>query len=251
MKTNAPYQTLKVNELKGLLRKKKIKFTGKEKKADLIKLLNKYDKQREHLTDIDEKQKSNTSVLMGDKKINTDNNKNEKFFDAEEIIPERYNETKIVLLVKDPHWVFAYWETSDNDMEKLKNIDAYKWVLRVYNENEESFDIVVTDTAVNWYINVPESGRSYYVDLGIVDKKGDFILVATSNKITTPPGKISDIIDEEWMIVEEEFEELYKMIANGNVGGSSEVLLKKFLNKLEKELSSVHLSSWSSSKHAD
>ncbi len=173
--------------------------------------------------------------------------KNISMQDQEEIIPEKYNETKIVLLVKDPKWLFAFWEIKDNDIIKFKNM---RLTLRVYNAAENTyFDIGVTDDASNWYINVPESGKNWFVEIGVLDDNNNFILIARSNTVATPPDKISDVVDEEWMIIEKDFYKLYKHILDTDSGGSSESVIAKFLNQIDKERININSSNISQQEH--
>ena len=60
-------------------------------------------------------------------------------------------------------------------------------------------------------------------DLGFLTPDGRFILVSRSNQTLLPPGKISDIIDDKWMIVEGDFQKLLKLSGADYIGlGASE-----------------------------
>ena len=103
--------------------------------------------------------------------------------------PTGYGDNKIVLLVRDPWWIFAYWEVlrckEEDVVRKIEsNGDASaKSVLRVYDVTDVSFngknanaffDIDLKGLTANWYINVGTPDRSWVVDIGIVSKRGDF-----------------------------------------------------------------------------
>ncbi len=75
------------------------------------------------------------------------------------------------------------------------------------------FDIAINDAAKNWYVNVGNPGRSYCIDIGLVLADGRFVLFARSNFVTTPIDGPSLITDEEWMIVEDDFNKLYGLSA--------------------------------------
>ena len=36
-------------------------------------------------------------------------------------IPDRYNETKIMLILRDPLWAFAYWDIKETEIKDLKS----------------------------------------------------------------------------------------------------------------------------------
>ncbi len=138
-------------------------------------------------------------------------------------IPEEYGDTKIVLLIQDPYWLHAYWEIGDDTRGKLglmpRGGHGKKMVMRVYDitgvdnfdgTNYVSFrDIEVNDFTRNWYFEgAPD--RAFVVDLGVVEPPDRFILIARSNIVRTPRDTVSDRTDEEWMIVGEDFERIFK-----------------------------------------
>ncbi len=48
-------------------------------------------------------------------------------------IPERYNETIIVMMLRDPLWAFAYWDIKDKERDILKEKDGFQGLfLRIY-----------------------------------------------------------------------------------------------------------------------
>jgi len=155
--------------------------------------------------------------------------------------PRAYGDNKIVLIVRDPHWIYSYWEIRESKYEEVKNIlggdfNRAKEILRVHDATLQpwkSFDITVSYGARNWYINVPEANRTYIVDIGFLAPDGRFIPMARSNAVTTPRDGMSDIIDEEWMIVD--FERIYALSGGFGIGKSSgeiRELMKKHLFEL-------------------
>ena len=150
--------------------------------------------------------------------------------------PSGYGDNRIVLIVRDPHWVFAYWETKDRQQEKI---------LRVYDTDSwSSFDIEITGGARNWYIKVPAPNRTYCVDIGYKTPDGKFVAVARSNWVTTPLDRMSDVIDERWMIPD--CERMYALSGGFGIGrGSMEIheLMKK---RFQEESASGWVSSISS-----
>jgi hypothetical protein len=140
-------------------------------------------------------------------------------------LPFGYGDDKIVICVRDPLWVYSYWEltllTLDNLKKKYGN-DFYnaRKVLRVYDVTgvnfdgknyNRFFDIDIAYEAGNRYINTAAPGRSWCVDLGFIMPNGEFVMILRSNIIHTPLDGPSWITDEEWMIPEEMFARLYGM----------------------------------------
>jgi len=156
---------------------------------------------------------------------------------------DEYGADRLVLLVRDPYWIFAYWEITPE-----KNQNAWfsipeperhnaRKVLRVYDVTgidfngfnaNSSFDIELNDWANNWYINVPASGCSYCADIGIRKGDGHFLLMLRSNFVSTPPDTISGAGEFE-MMTEEELARLYLKKGTKTNGKSVAQLVKEHL----------------------
>lgn len=142
-----------------------------------------------------------------------------------EELPFQYDMDRIVVLVRDVRWIYAYWELKGTTVERLKNelgdnFFSAKRVLRVYDVSHiifnglnahTFFDVYVNDLANNWYIDTAGPGRSWCVDFGLLLSDGRFITILRSNTVHTPLDGPSWITDEEWMIPEEMFARLYGM----------------------------------------
>lgn len=173
-------------------------------------------------------------------------------------LPLSYNETAIVLLVRDPYWIYTYWDFHPKLQEELAQIfhgwEKVPLALRVHNlsriksgaDGPGYYDIGINHVANNWYINVEEAGKEYQVELGYYDPDGNFRVLARSNRVTTPPDRISDVVDEQWMIVEEDFRRLYRLAGGAGWGDSSVELVESLLKRLEREVGSGAVSSISS-----
>lgn len=176
-----------------------------------------------------------------------------------EELPSAYGETRIVIMVRDPHWLFAYWEITDARKMDIEREARAGWgdlrkVLRVYDVTDiefngtnahKHFDIDITSETGNWYIRVGEANRSWCVDLGVITADGRFIVIARSNVVVTPREGASDVIDEEWMSIEEEFLKLYGLWGGFAGASPGKAQIRKLLKeRLEKELSSGAVSSF-------
>ena len=141
-------------------------------------------------------------------------------------LPYQYDRDRIVLQVRDPWWIHAYWEVSNATLERLRNelkdefYNRAKRVLRVYDVSRivfngqnahRFFDIQINEYTNNWYIDTGGAGRSWCVDLGLLLAGGRFITIVRSNTVYTPLEGPSWITDEEWMIPEDMFARLYGM----------------------------------------
>ncbi|MHC4915891.1 MAG: DUF4912 domain-containing protein [Planctomycetota bacterium] len=134
--------------------------------------------------------------------------------------------------MRDPRCVFVYWELGGSGYQRARDSLAGElaggvWVLRLIKVRADRFfDVPVDPACGNWYLHV-EPGERYQVKIGLVLPSGSFHEVAASQEVVTPAETISDVIDEQWMLVREEFDRLVEEILSarslGGVG-SSEVL---------------------------
>ena len=155
-------------------------------------------------------------------------------------MPQGYGDNRLVLLPRDPRWMFAYWEITGDRINALRSeygTDVWETgalVLRVYDVTDLSptdglhapfFDIEVSDrSARQWYIQVPEAGHAYQVELGWRLPDGRFIALLRSNRIALPFGRISDKTDSQWMtfgsVAEQQAWEIASLQEPGIQGGS-------------------------------
>jgi hypothetical protein len=140
-------------------------------------------------------------------------------------LPYQYDRDRMILQVRDPRWIHAYWEVAASTIERFKNqlrdeFHNAKRALRVYDVSDiifngenahRFFDIQVNEFANNWYINTEGPDRSWCVDFGLLLPSGRFVTVVRSNTVRTPLEGPSWITDEEWMIPDDMFARLYGM----------------------------------------
>lgn len=143
-------------------------------------------------------------------------------------LPDNYGDNQIYLLVRDPYWIYSYWEIQeDHQRHHLAKLGG-SWenvvsVLRVYDTTEEgktpSFsDIVLQNMVRSWYINT-QPNHSYFAEIGLLHRDGRFICLARSNHVITPRSGMSEIIDDQWMSVD--FDKMYALSGGFQVGKSS------------------------------
>ncbi len=140
-------------------------------------------------------------------------------------LPSQYGVDKMVLMVRDPWWLYTYWELKGSTVERLKSelkeeFYKAKRILRVYDVTNiifngsnanRFFDIQIHEFANNWYIDAAGPGRSWCVDFGLMLSNGRFITILRSNVVQTPLDGPSWITDEEWMVPDDMFARLYGM----------------------------------------
>jgi hypothetical protein len=113
-------------------------------------------------------------------------------------IPQRYNETRAVLMVRDPHWAYAYWDVEDAQAARARKDAGFEQlVLRVQDlQPASSFDIPIQWSDTSWYIYLPNQDADYQLELGYL-ASGKFRLLARSNQVRTPRESIAGDAPEE------------------------------------------------------
>lgn len=172
-------------------------------------------------------------------------------------LPLDYGDTKITILPRDPICIFAYWSISPQAGEKIKSqyggdiFNNSKLAIRVYDTTDISFDgnnanryfdIIVTPHSDSWYINVGEFNRCWCADIGYLTSDGKFISIARSNKVDMPRYGVSSITDEQWAMLQVEFEKLLKVSGVNQIGMSSFDIAKLMRERWE-EIVSISLPS--------
>lgn len=175
--------------------------------------------------------------------------------------PYGYGDNRIVAMVRDPWWLFSYWEIThqrENEVrDKIyrKGLTPIKSVLKIYDVTNiefngrnahSSFDIELTGLANNWYINVGAPNRAWIVDIGILGDNGEFFVLARSNCVRTPRFGMSDVIDEEWMCQEDDYWRMFGLSGGFGLGKASLALKEMFKKRLLEQISSGAISSISS-----
>jgi len=204
----------------------------------------------------------NLEMRGGSKKFETQNERtiSEPEYPSDETreLPEGYGDTKIIAMIRDPYWAYAYWEINHDKRKELDMLTGKlrKLVLRIYDTTGinfngfnalSSFDIEVNDFTNNWYIQLPEPNRSYCIDLGTFSEGGEFILIARSNVIAAPRDSVSDVEDTQWGSTQSrhDFDEVYKLSGGYKIKelAGSEMIERILSRNLEDSLSSGSLSS--------
>jgi hypothetical protein len=109
------------------------------------------------------------------------------------IFPETYGVNRIRLLVRDPEWIFAYWDVSPAAMKDFakrigeRALALSRLTLRVVDPvSGGSTDILLPPGARWWYVRTDASRRTYRAELGVTLPSGEFRRLAESNTVVTP-----------------------------------------------------------------
>ncbi len=167
-------------------------------------------------------------------------------------LPRHYGRDRIVVMVRDPFWLHAYWELTDHSIRRAETALEQEWhgakpILRVLDiTSEESStvteaivrDIDIHDGCNNWYIDIKQPNRTYRIDIGYLARSGRFYMVCRSNTINTPRPNASDQIDENWAEVQQKLDKIYALSGGYDKNTSSLELRKLFEERLRRPMSS-------------
>ncbi len=156
-------------------------------------------------------------------------------------LPLAYGQDRIVLMTRDPFVVHAYWETSQERLEREKAWFGWgsKLSVRIYDITGVQFDgrnaigyydQEVLEQTGTWYFDLGRPSHSFCADLGLLSPEGKFLTLVRSNYVNMPRAGVSDVIDEEWMLADEEFWKLYGY-PEGFRGGISSPELQEMMRR--------------------
>jgi hypothetical protein len=131
-------------------------------------------------------------------------------------IPDNYGLDRLVVLPRDPHWLYVYWELQGGALDRLRFhhsaeiIDNARWVLRVRAANESRATFVDVDMRIGqWYLHVTPA-TTFVIDMGLINQNGVFVEVLKGREVSTPRAGVSSVCDERWIILRDELETLLK-----------------------------------------
>jgi hypothetical protein len=175
------------------------------------------------------------------------------FPDVAPELPGSYSEPKLVLMPKDPEYMFCYWELTptligEKEKEKMP-AGNYRETLKINWESKSLFEpnftfIPVFFWARKWYFGVPQVGQRYQVELGWLSDSGHFISIIRSNLSELP---------ESWAATQKRLAEQNEVLAYSSqhtkIIGSSEHLvvedIRAFVPEWNLSSESMSSSSWS------
>ncbi|MFP4618293.1 MAG: DUF4912 domain-containing protein [Spirochaetaceae bacterium] len=194
--TKEKLRTLSQEALKTVARREGIvnqDHVSREQLIDLIVEALEEDKIESHRT-------NNCAMRLENKKYDILKDEELEVLQFEDFkLPERYNSTRIVLLLRDPEWAYVYWDLNSSKLEELKNQPNYGGLfLRVYEYRGvfpsksnlvDFFDIEVEEEDDSRYISLNKPGNDYRVELyaSVLHKEES---LAVSNPVHSPLGYI-------------------------------------------------------------
>jgi phosphate transport system substrate-binding protein len=138
-------------------------------------------------------------------------------------LPSGYDESRIVLMPRDPQWAYTYWDIPSRHKEELRQQGGSKLALRFYDVTDVDMDyqnphsvqeFECEEMGREWYLPVPVSDRDYIVEIGYLTNDGRWLMLARSNSIHVPPLYPSSWSNDQFITIAWEEELEHKQILN-------------------------------------
>jgi hypothetical protein len=111
-------------------------------------------------------------------------------------LPESYGTKQLFLAARDPHWLYAHWDFSREQLKKYNALSTDgHLVLRVYRgavEGDPLSQIHLHPESRNWFIPVPDAGAKYLAELGYQGSDRKWVSLTRSGATLTPPDSLSE-----------------------------------------------------------
>lgn len=145
--------------------------------------------------------------------------------------PRRQAEDRLVVMVRDPYWLHAYWELAPQSVERAQSALGQHWhatrpVLRLFHIAADGAAELLREIPIHggvnhWYIDVQNPPQQYRLEIGYLTAGGQFYCLARSNTVTTPPAGTSDSIDENWSDIDQNADRIFAMSGGYSDRGTS------------------------------
>ena len=128
-------------------------------------------------------------------------------------LPQSYGSERVVLLARDPHCLFAYWDVSEPRRKRVRQeagSDHLRTLLRAYDVTQVPFDAAppnrfqdfpVPAGARSVYAYVGKPAACFVVEIGYLRPDGAFFPLARSQPIWTPRTEQPGSAPGHWMTV--------------------------------------------------
>jgi hypothetical protein len=155
---------------------------------------------------------------------------------------------RLVVMVRDPYWLHAYWELSQASVDRAQAAMAQRWhsahpILRVSRLQDDGSashlrDIEIHGGVSNWYVDVADPPCGYRMEIGYLATDGFFYALARSNDVETPRAGTSDAVDDNWSDVAEHADRIFAMSGGYSPRGASRELQELLEERLRRPLGS-------------
>jgi uncharacterized protein len=160
----------------------------------------------------------------------------------------RLENDRLVVMVRDPYWLHAYWEIAPRSVERAQSALGQHWhgtvpVLRLFEVAGDGTAVLSREIAIHggvnhWFVDVQNPPRQYRMEIGYLTAGGQFFSLARSNTVTTPPAGTSDSVDENWSDIDQNADRIFAMSGGYSQRGTSLELQELLEERLRRPMGS-------------
>jgi hypothetical protein len=157
---------------------------------------------------------------------------------------------RLVVMVRDPFWLQAYWELSRASIERARVAMGQNWhaarpVLCLHEIHSDGANLgahcVVRHIEVHggvntWYVDVKDPPKTYQMEIGYQAPGGKFYSLARSNVVSTPQSAPSGAFDRNWAGVAHDCDHIYALSGGFSGDNHSEELREVFEEQLHRPM---------------
>lgn len=111
-------------------------------------------------------------------------------------LPEAYGTKKLLVVARDPHWLYAHWDLTLAQLREYNARSADKHlVVRVHKDHlgEVPFlEVHVHPESRHWFIHVARGNTKFLGELGYYSKQRRWTRISLSEPTLTPPDSLSE-----------------------------------------------------------
>jgi len=156
---------------------------------------------------------------------------------------------RMVLMVRGPYWLHAFWEVTPRSVERAQSALGQEWhgarpvlrLLRMENGLQASpseqviREIEIHGGVKNWFIDIREAMRCR-VEVGYRTAGGRFHALTRSNAVSSPAASQSDTLDAHWGEIVDDCDRIYSMSGGFSPENNSTELQELFEERLRRPL---------------
>jgi hypothetical protein len=117
------------------------------------------------------------------------------FSPEEAALPEAYGTGRLSLSARDPHWLYAHWDLTNEQQQQYNALSADRHLaVRVYPGTVGATpvtEVQVHPESQHWFVHVDRADTRYVAELGYYHRQREWVNVATSLPAVTPADTAS------------------------------------------------------------
>jgi len=106
-------------------------------------------------------------------------------------LPEAYGTQQMLVTARDPHWLYAHWDLTREQLRDYNAKSAHKHlvlrVAKVGNGEEPTNEVHVHPESRHWFVHVADAGEKYTVELGYYGLGKGWTHISASAPTLAPP----------------------------------------------------------------